>query len=182
MKSMAYDHPAYTVPQVASLGAVTAGAAAATGKFVAFASLRIKSIVAAAIATGTSTYASLWNGTATIATAVGAQTFSLIHVHNTAAAGATPGLNTATWGPFALSLFDGTSTNTQTNSSKPGFANYVPVSGVTGTGTIQAGAAVDNTGFQVNQGDSLYVVQGTDATAVGAYSLEYSIQPLANVT
>lgn len=181
-RNMSYDHPAYVARLTHSLGAVAAGASAVTGKFIAFTAMNIFAVVATAVATGTSTYASQWNGTATIATSVGGQTYSVIRITNNAALGATPSLSTATYGPFALSLFDGTTTNTQTNSAKPGFTNVVPLYGTATTGTAQAGSAAAQGGFNINQGDQLYVVQGTDATAVGAYALEYGITPLSSVT
>ena len=184
VRSMAYDHPTYITRQVIPLGATTAGASAATEKFAAFTSLTIFACTASVLATGSSTYASLWNGTATIATGVGAQTWALVRVFNTATAGATPALGTATYGPFMLSLFDGTTTNTQTNSSKPFFTNYVQLYNTNGTstGAVQAGSNSGNGGFVVNAGDIVYVVQGTDATATATYSLEYQVTPLATVS
>jgi hypothetical protein len=186
-RSMGYDHPAYLARLAHAFPVTSAGSGAVTGKFTAFANLQILALVATPTAMGTSTYANLWNGTATISTAVGAQTVAVIRVFNTAAAGATPALGTATYGPFVLSLYDGTSTNTQTSSAKPGFTNYIPLYGSsTGTGTttgvMQAGTATGAGGFSVNQGDALYCVQGTDATSIGCYALEYAVTPLASVT
>ena len=182
-KNMSYDHPAYQVRLAHNLGLTAAGASALTNKFCAFTSLLIQSVTASIVATGTSTYASMWNGTATVATGVGAQTFAVIRITNTAAAGATPSLSTATYGPFMASLFDGTTTNTQTNSAKPGFSNNVALYGTATTGVAQGSIApTAGGGFSVSQGDLVYVVQGTDATSVANYTLEYSIVPLANVT
>jgi hypothetical protein len=181
-KSMGYDHATYITRVAANLGATTAGAAAVSAKFVAFTALNIFAVAATAVAMGSSTYASMWNGTATIATGVGAQTFSVIRTMNNAAAGASPSLSTATYGPFMLSLYNGTATATQTNSALPGFVNYVQLYGTATTGTAQAGSAAANGGIAVNQGDTLYVVQGSDATATACYSLEYSVTPLAAVS
>lgn len=181
-KNMAYDHPTYITRNAVVLGSTTAGANATTSKFVAWSALQIFAVQANCVATGSSTYSTLWNGTATIAQAVGAQTFSVIRVMNTAAVGANPSLSTATYGPFLLSNYNGTATATQTQSSLPGFANYIPLYGTATTGTAQQYAAASTGGFSVNQGDALWVVQGTDATATGAYVLEYAVQPLANVT
>lgn len=185
MRNMSYDNAAYLARQMIPLGVTAAGAAAATSKFIAFANLLIFSITATLTTVGTSTYTG-WNGTATV-TAVGAETFSVIRVFNTAAAGAAPVLGTATYGPFVASLYNGTATGTQTNSANPGFTVNVTLSGTaTGTGTttgqMQAGSAAAIGGFPVNQGDQLFVVQGTDATAVANYALEYAIAPLANVS
>lgn len=181
-KNMAYDHAAYLARLPVNLGATTAGSGALTHKFVAFTAMQIYSLTAQVIATGSSTYASMWNGTATVPTAVGATTVSVLRLLNTAAPGATPALSTATYGPFVLSLYDGTSTNTQTNSSKPGFAINIPLYGTATTGTAQAGSAAASGGIAVNQGDVVWCVQGTDATFSASYGLEVGISPFANLT
>jgi hypothetical protein len=156
-----------------AFGQNTAGASTAFSKFVAFTALTIHSLTATMITAGTSTYTA-WNGTATVSPAILADQYSLIRVTNTASAGATPALSTSTYGPYALSLYNGTATATQTNAA--GFSNNVALS-QTGAGSNTADG-----GFTVNQGDTLHVVRGTDATAVSAFSMEYSVTPLANVT
>lgn len=182
-KSMGYDHPAYTTRNYESLNQPTAGASAATAKFVAFTALSIFAVIATLVTSGGTSTATAWNGTATT-TAIGAQSYSVIRVFNTATAGATPALGTATYGPFALSLYNGTATGTQTNSTATGLSNYVQLYNANGTATgqVQAGTNTGSGGFQVNQGDILYVVQGTDATAVGNYTLELSVTPLAAIS
>lgn len=172
-KNMAYDHAAYLARLAHGYGQNAAGASTAFGKFVAFTSLTIFSINAVLATAGTSTYTA-WNGTATT-TAINGDSFSLIRVTNTAAAGATPALSTSTYGPYALSLYNGTSTGTQTNVA--GVYNNVALSGTGG-----AAAPTANGGISVSQGDTLHIVRGTDATAVAAYSIEYGITPLSNVT
>lgn len=185
-RNMMYDSPVYVARQMIPLGVTAAGAAAVTSKFIAFANLLVFSITATQIAVGSSTYTG-WNGTATV-TAVGADTFSVIRVFNTnTALGTSPGLGTATYGPFVSSLYNGTQTGTQTNSSLPGYSVNVPLSGTaTGTGTVtgqmQAGSAAATGGFPVNQGDQLYIVRGTDTTATANFALEYAVAPFANVT
>lgn len=184
-RNMGYDNPTYVARQQLSLGATSAGAAATTSKFIAFANLLIFSITATVTTVGSSTYTG-WNGTATV-TAVGAETFSVIRVFNTASPGVAPVLGTATYGPFVASLYNGTATGTQTNSANAGYTNNVTLSGTstgtnTTTGQMQAGSATATGGFPVNQGDQLFVVQGTDASAVVNYSLEYCVAPLANVS
>lgn len=173
-KSMAYDHPAYLVRMSQQFGQNAAGAGSATQfeKFVAYANLTIFSVTAALLTAGTSTYTA-WNGTATC-TAINGDQFSLIRITNTAATGATPALSTTTYGPYAVSLYNGTSTATQTNVA--GFQNNIALS-QTGIGSNTA-----NGGFTVNAGDQLYIQRGTDATAVTAFAMEYAITPLANVT
>lgn len=171
-KSMGYDHAAYLARLSHGYGQNAAGASTNFGKFVAWAGLTIFAVNAVLATAGTSTYTA-WNGTATC-TAINGDSFSLIRVTNTATAGATPALSTSTYGPYALSLYNGTSTATQT--ALAGVSNYIPVSQ---TGAAAATAAG---GFTVNQGDTLHIVRGTDATAVSAFSIEYGVTPLANVT
>jgi hypothetical protein len=173
--NMAYDSPIYLARLSHQFPALTAGSAAVSGKFIAFTNLQVMSVTANLTTSGgTSTYTA-WNGTGTC-TAIGAQTFAVIRLYNTAAAGATPSLSTATYGPFALSVYNGTQTATQTNSTLTGLSCNVALSG---TG---AGAAAAAGGFAVNQGDALWIVQGTEATATAAYALEFSVAKLANVT
>ena len=186
-KSMGYDHPTYVTRQVESFAALTAGPAAVSSKFIAFTNLQVLSLTATLTTSGgTSTYTA-WNGTGTC-TAIGAQTFSLIRIFNTntASLGSAPVLGTATYGPFALSVYNGTATATQTNSTLTGLTCNVALYGTatngTFTGQIQNGSNTGLSGFPVNQGDQLYVVQGTEATATAAYALEFNVQPLANVT
>jgi hypothetical protein len=178
---MGYDHPAYLARLTHAFPALTAGSAAVSGKFIAFTALQVLAVTACLTTSGgTSTYTA-WNGTATT-TAIGAQTFSVVKIMNNAAAGSAPSLSTATYGPFALSLYNGTSTGTQTNSTATGLAVNVALWGTGTTGALQTGTNSGNGGFFVNQGDQLYIVQGTEATATGAYALELGILPTANVT
>ena len=174
-KNMAYDHPAYLARMSHGFGQNTAGASTAFGKFIAFTNLQVLSVAAALITAGTSTN-TLWNGTATC-TNINGDSFHLIHISNSAAIGATPVLTTNTHGPYALSLYNGTGTGTQTNVA----GAFVTVAMGTNTG---AGSPTPTTGggFSANQGDQIYILRGTDATAVSGYSMEYGVYPLANVT
>lgn len=173
-KSMGYDHPAYIARLAHNFGQNAAGASTNFGKFVAWANMTIFAINAILATAGTSTYTA-WNGTATT-TAINGDSFSMIRVTNTATAGATPALSTTTYGPYAISLYNGTATGTQTTVA--GVSNYVPIGG---TGGI-AGFLTTGAGVTINQGDSIHIVRGTDATAVTAYTIEYGLVPLANVT
>lgn len=175
---MSYDHPSYLARLTHAFGQNAAGASTNFGKFLAFANLTVFAVNVGLITSGTSTYTQ-WNGTATV-TAINGDSFNVLRVSNTATAGATPSLSTATYGPFAVSLYNGTSTGTQTTVA--GVSNYIPLSGTATTGQAQAGTATANGGFTVNQGDFLYIVRGTDATAVSAYSLEYAVTPGSNFT
>lgn len=173
-KNMGYDHPAYLARVQHAYGQNTAGASTNFSKFVAFSSLTVFSVAATLATAGTSTVTA-WNGTATT-TAINGDSFSVIRVANSAAIGATPALTTTTFGPYALSLYNGTSTGTQTNVA--GAFVTIPLSGTGGA----AGNAVNAAGITLNQGDTLHILRGTDATAVSAYAVEYGITPLANVT
>lgn len=177
IKSMGYDNPAYLARLAHCTGAPAAGATATSAKFIAWSALQIYSITAALLTVGTSTQTA-WNGTATITEALG-HVFSVLRVFNTAAAGLAAALATATYGPFALGHYNGTATATQTAAA--GDAVNVALSG-TGTGAVQAGSNAATGGFPINQGDQLFVVSGTDATAVADYTFEYGLQPLANET
>jgi hypothetical protein len=177
-KNMGYDHAAYIARLSHSFGANTAGAAWVTGKFIAFTALTVFAVNATLVTLGSSTHTA-WNGTATTTSILSGQ-YSVIRIMNTAAAGATPALSTATYGPFSIALYNGTATGTQTNAA--GFTNNVALSGTATTGTAQAGSNTATGGFTVNQGDQLYIVGGTDASIVAGFSLEYGVTPLSNVT
>lgn len=173
-KNLAYDHPAYLARLQHAYGQNAAGASTAFSKFVAFSALTALSVVASLVTAGTSTYTA-WNGTATT-TAINGDSFSVIRVANSAAIGATPALTTTTYGPYALSLYNGTATGTQTNVA--GAFVTIPLQG---TGGI-AGNAAAGAGIALNQGDTLHILRGTDATAVSAFAVEYALTPYANVT
>lgn len=173
-KNMAYDHPAYLARVQHGFGQNAAGASTAFGKFAAFTALTIFSVAATLATAGTSTYTA-WNGTATT-TAINGDSFSLIRVANSAAIGATPVLATTTYGPYNLSLYNGTSTGTQTTVA----GAFVTVA-LSGTGGV-AGSFTNAAGITLNQGDTVHILRGTDATAVSAFGMEYAVTPLANVT
>jgi hypothetical protein len=173
-KNLAYDHATYITRVQAGLGQIAAGAAGVSQKFIAFAALQVLSVTGTLFTAGTST-TTAWNGTATT-TSVNGDSFSVIHIANSAAIGATPVLTTNTHGPYNLGLYNGTATAVQTAVSGA-FVNVV-----LGTNTGVGVASPLQGGFNVNQGDQLYVVRGTDATAVSSYALEYNVLPLSNVT
>lgn len=177
-KSMMYDNPAYIARMQHAYPALAAGANGVTSKFVAFTALTIFSITAAVVAVGTSTYTS-WNGTATV-TGVAADSVQLIRIMNNAAPGVAPSMSTATYGPFAVAPYNGTATATQTNAI--GVVTNYALFGTGTTGQLQSGSNSAAGGISVNQGDQIYILRGTDATAVTGLSIEYAVQQLANVT
>ena len=178
-KNLAYDDVAYLARFPHAFPALAAGANGATSKFVAFQQMQVFALTAAITTAGTST-STLWNGTATV-TNINGDTASVIRIQNTAAQGAAPVLSTSTYGPFAISQYNGTATGTQTNAA--GAWCSIALTGTATTGNAQAGAPSPTTGgFVINQGDQLYVQRGTDATAVTAFALEVGLAPFANVT
>jgi len=183
LKNFAYDHPSYVARQAVSLGAITAGAAGVTGRFTAHANLQIYGITSYTTIAGTSTTTT--TNAAPPATAasqvhVNCQLLNLIRIYNTASAGVAPALATATFGPFIA----GGSFANGTYTGAVGQAAAYPVnSGLyVGTSTVLPNSSLTNQGgVAVNAGDSLYVVSGTDATAVNVITLDYQTQPLASV-
>lgn len=167
-QSLRYDAPAYTARLTHAYGQNTAGASTAFGKFVAFTSMRVMSIEAAAITAGTSTQTS-WNGTGTVVN-INGDAFYLVHVLNGAA------VTTATHGPFSLSTSTGTITSTA------GMFTRVQLGGTGTSGNVQAGTNTNDNGVSVNAGDTLHILRGTDATAVSAFAIELALAPNANIT
>jgi hypothetical protein len=165
---MAYDNPAYLSRLCHPFGQNTAGASTNFSKWVAFTNITAYAITAATIAVGSSTQTQ-WNGTGTVVNINGDQ-FNLIHVFNGTA------VSTATHGPFSLS------TGTATLTTTIGMTTIIPLSGTGTTGNVQGGTNTSTGGIPVNAGDTLHILRGTDATAISAFAIEYSIQPTANVT
>lgn len=176
LKSMAYDHPAYLARGTWN-SIMTAGSGGVSGKFVAHANLLLFTLNTLSTIVGTSTYTGgLLGGpsgvNSTSGVAVAATQLSLIRITNTASAGATIGLSTTTIGPFTVGgVFLGAG-GTATN--QVGASNSFALN--TSTGSAGLG------GIAVNQGDQIYVVNGTDATAVELVSIDWQVQPGANVT
>lgn len=169
-KQMMYDHPATIVRQSYGYGQNAAGASTNFGKFVAFTALQLFAIQATSITAGTSTQTA-WNGTGTQVVINGDQFYG-IHVF----AGNGVAATTATHGPFALAF--GTGTGTMTS----GVFTRIQLSGTGVTGNVQAGTNTADGGIVLNPGDTFHILRGTDATAVSAFSIEYGIQPNANVS
>lgn len=197
-RNVAYDNPTAVTRQAFDFGQNTAGAnAALPNKFFAWASLVLWGVTLFDVTAGTSTYTV--SGTATNP----ATQVSLIYITNTNTTGTAVSLSTTTLGPFTLGGTSTAGTNAPvggqgggiaggyngpyalntlggTNTSLPwGTATYV-----TGTATgaqIQVsppgGGGVGLGGLPVNPGDVIYMVQGTDTTAVTRATLQYSVAP-----
>lgn len=152
-KSMAYDHPAYTVRACHAFGANTAGASSVTAKFVAFTSMHLFSINATSFVVGTSTYTG-WNGTATVTATGTGDTITGLKVSGT---------STSTYGPYVLNAAQG---------------NFQRIQ-ISGTGV---GSSTADGGVSLAAGDTFNLALGTDATAVAVTAIEYAIDPEASVS
>lgn len=176
-KNMFYDHAAYLARLAHGFGQNAAGASTAFSKFVAFTALQMFAVQATLITSGTST-TTAWNGTATVTNITG-DSFNVVHVFANGTSG-TGAVTTATHGPFAIAPYNGTSTGTQTATS--GNTVRVQLSGAGVTGNVQAGTSTADGGVAVNPGDTIHILRGADATAVSAFTLEYAVQQLANIS
>lgn len=152
--------PSQLTRQVWEGGAIAAGAAGQSSKFVAHAAMLLFSLNAYSTVAGTSTYTYTVNGTQTIG--IAAQQLSVIRVYNTASAGSSVALATQTIGPFVLGgQFQAAGTLTNQVGAYSQFALNTTV-GTQGYG-----------GIPINQGDYVYVVTGTDATAAEVVSIDW---------
>ena len=167
-KSMGYDHPSYTSRQAAILGAIAAGSGGVTSKFVAHAAMLLFAIHAFVTTAATATATQTVNGTATVH--INSQALNVIRITNTAGTGVAPALATSTVGPFYADTLYANGTYTGSVGS------YLTAPINTNTGSAGFG------GLQINEGDQVYVVSGTDTAAVALISIDYQILPLANVT
>ena len=173
LKNMAYDNAAY-VARGNFATVMTAGSGGVSGKFVAHANLLLFGLNAFTTTAGTSTYTATqyynYSGSSTSATVhVNASQLSLIRITNTASAGVAPSLSTSTIGPFYVdTLFaNGTATG------QIGAVAQVALNTSTGSAGLN--------GLAINQGDQIYVVNGTDTSSVNLITIDYSVLPLANV-
>lgn len=164
-----FQDPTYTGRSALNFGAIAAGNAGVTSKFVTHAALVLLSLSTFQTVAGTSTYTNTVTGTGT--NTINGQQLSVIVIQNTASSGATAALSTTTIGPFLAGGF---------------FASG-------GTGTGQVGGinqfALNTTAGTAGQGGipvpalaQIYVVSGTDATAVNLCTIDYQIQAGAPVT
>ena len=171
---MAYDNAAY-MARGAYTSLTAAGSGGVSGKFVAHSNLLLFSLSAFTTVASTSTYTATQyynyaGSTSTSATVhVNASQLSLIRITNTAAAGVAPALSTSTIGPFYVdTLFaNGTATG------QIGATAQVALNTSTGTAGLN--------GLSINQGDQIYIVNGTDASSVNLVTIDWQVTPLSNV-
>lgn len=160
----------YATRQDANLGSVAAGSGALTSKFIAFAATRLFGVTSVMTTAGTSTYTTTVNGTGTAR--ITAQQFSVIVIQNTATSGQTAQLSTQTYGPYIAGGSFSSAGGTQTG--QVGGADQYVLN--TGAGTAGYG------GVLVAQGSQVYVVSGTDATAISAFTIDYQLDTSAGLT
>jgi hypothetical protein len=162
-RSGAYDDPNYVTRQTIEF-VTAAGSGGVSAKYVAFANYQAYTLHCLTQAIGSSTYTFTQGGTTTVA--VKCDEVSLIAVYNTAATGSTIALATSSWGPFVPAgnfLTSGTLTNQN--------GAYTPLALSSSTG-----------GVNIPQGSQIYIVGGTDATAVYEVTLDYQVVPGAAMT
>ena len=173
LKNMAYDNAAY-IARGAYTSITTAGSGGVSGKFVAHSNLLLFSLSAFTTVASTSTYTATqyynYLGSSTSASVhVNASQVSLIRITNTATAGIAPALSTSTIGPFYVdTLFaNGTATG------QIGAICQVALNTSTGSAGLN--------GLAINQGDQIYIVNGTDASSVNLVTIDWQVAPLSNV-
>lgn len=165
-QSKGFQDPAYTGRGALAYGPIVAGSGGVTSKFVTHAALLLMSLNTYAITAGTSTYTATINGAAQ--TIINGQQLSVIVIQNTATAGATAALSTSTLGPF---IAGGGFVGGGTGTGQIGGINQFPLA----SGGAQGGVPVP-------QNAQVYVVSGTDATAINLCTIDYQIQPGAGIT
>jgi hypothetical protein len=183
VRQVAYDNAAAIARQAFDHGVSTAGSGAVTpNKFVAWAACTVYGVTFASVVAGTST--ATVGGTATSP----GSSWSALIVQNTNTTGTAVTLGTTTIGPFVVG---GTSTSTAVGGTSGGIAGGYQgpyalntlggtnTSQVVGLTTYTAGypgnASVGFGGIQLNPGDTLYYVNGTDATATVHAFTQYSL-------
>lgn len=145
------------------------GNSAASTKFITHAALLLMSLNTFMVTAGTSTYTNTVTGVGT--NTINAQQVSLIVIQNTASAGATAALSTATVGPF---IAGGGFVGSGTGTGQVGGVNQFALNTTAGT----AGQG----GYPVPALAEVYCVSGTDATAGLSLTIDYMIQPGAPLT
>ena len=139
-----------------NLGAVAAGSGGVSAKFITYAACLLFGLTAVQTTLGTSTYTQTVNGTATGTGTASSQQLWVVTVVNTSTT-TTVALATTSIGPF---LAGGNGTVAQV-----GGANQWAINTTTGT----AGQG----GYLVPALSQVYVISGTDATAVTAVTIDY---------
>jgi hypothetical protein len=199
-RNVAYDNPTAVARQGFWLGAPAAGSGGVSpNKFQAWTAAIVWGVRFRTTTAGTSTYTV--SGTATNP----ATQFSVIYITNTNTTGTAVTLATTTVGPFTVGGTATAGTNAFVGGQGGGIAggyngpyaintlggtntsltwgtlSYIAYPGTATGSQIQVGYPggqnIGIGGLPVNEGDQVYVVSGTDATAVIDAWLEYSVAP-----
>jgi hypothetical protein len=199
-RNVGYDSAVAVARQAFWLGANTAGSGTTSAnKFQAWAASILWGIRFRTTTAGTSTYTV--SGVATNP----ATQYNLIYITNTNTTGTAVSLSTTTLGPFTVGGTSTAGTNAPvggqggglpggytgpyavntlggTNTSLPwGTLTYIAAPGTATGAQIQVGYPggqnIGLGGLPINEGDQLYLVNGTDLSAVVDAWLEYSVAP-----
>jgi hypothetical protein len=164
-----FSDPKYLNRASVQFGAIAAGAAGVTSKFIAFAALQLFALSTYQTVAGTSTYTNTVGGVGT--SVINGQQLSVIYITNTASAGATAALSTTTIGPF---IAGGGFAAGGTGTGQVGGVNQFALNTSAGVG--------GQGGITVPAQSQIYVVSGTDATAVNLCAIDYQIAQQAPLT
>lgn len=164
-----FQDPTYAGRSALNYPAIAAGSGGVTSKFVTHAALLLMSLSTFQTVAGTSTYTSTVTGVGTAT--INGQQLNVIIIQNTATSGAAVALSTTTIGPF---LAGGGFVGGGTGTGQIGGINNFALNTTAGT----AGQG----GVPVPANAQVYVVSGTDATAVNLCTIDYQIQVGAPVT
>lgn len=151
--------PSYLTRLAKDYGAIASGSGGVTSKWCTHAALLLYSLSTYQTVAGTSTY------TAGGIPIINGQQLNVIVVSNTAAGGAAAALGTTTIGPF---IAGGGYVGAGTGTGQVGGINQFALNTTTGT----AGYG----GVPVPAQSMVYVVSGTDATAVNVCTIDYQVQ------
>jgi len=161
-KNVSYDNAVSIARQYVTLPVSAAGASGTFGKYYARGNETVWGAWGMQVTAGTSTYTTtnsfVSNGTST--TAVNTNTAAtLVQAYRVS------GTTTTTWSTFVVAAANGAN-------------GAVALQNFTATGTAANGTG----GTNLVAGDLIYMLNGTDATAVSLPMWEMSVTPLANVT
>jgi hypothetical protein len=168
-----YDHASYLAR--GTWNATIAAGSGSTLKFVAHANLQLMSVTATLSVVGTSAWTKTQyynNGSNTLTSHSANNQYTVTRVTNTAASGAAASFSTTTLAQFSPDIYSTVNSGTSTGVVGSWFTQALNSS--TGTAGLY--------GTAINAGDVITITAGTDATAAAVLSVDWQVQPLANLT
>ena len=168
-----YDHASYLAR--GTWNATIAAGSGGTLKFVAHANLQVMSVTAVVGTAGTSTWTKTQyynNGSNTLTVHANSQQYTVTRIYNTASSGAAASFATATLAQFSPDIYS--TVNAGTGTGVVGSWYSQALNSSTGTAGLY--------GTAINAGDSINIVAGTDTSAVTHFTIDWQVQPLANLT